>query len=256
MIPVTAKGATAVSDGAATTTLSVTAEAGDVLVVGFAHLATATLQTLRFGATDFVIAGQSISANMLLEAYYLRVAADAAASLTATLDNVAESPRALIAVAVKNLLPSPYYAQGALNNGTGTTVTGTVLAGVPSYTDSMFSAFVATFGPVADTAGTFGGDFVAGQRAGTTGGAAGNITLSHGFLIVSDATQLGFTKTGITSREWCSTLSRFLGVPDGGPSTGSVTQSENIVEPSHSEVLNLTPPEYWQKHISKWRRGK
>lgn len=78
--------------------------------------------------------------------------------------------------------------------------------------DELLVGGIGTEGPDGDAAGTWQQSFNNGQRLGTTGGgAAGNVTASEGYLVVSSTGTYEAEKTGITDRDWSACIATYKG---------------------------------------------
>lgn len=89
------------------------------------------------------------------------------------------------------------------NPKSGTTAT-------TSQADEILIGSIGTEGPSGDDVGTWQQSFTAGVRVGTSGGgAAGNVTISEGYRIVSSASTYEAEKTGITDRDWSAAIATY-----------------------------------------------
>lgn len=115
---------------------------------------------------------------------------------------------AIAVIVISGLLSSP-FDKSSSGTGSGTSPSSGATA-TTSQADEILIGAVGTEGPVEDAAGTWSNSFNAGQRDGTTaGGAASNITISEGYLIVSATGAYTAAKTSITSRDWGAAIATY-----------------------------------------------
>lgn len=123
---------------------------------------------------------------------------------------------------------------GVIKDATGTSTSPTTGAGATTG-DNMVMGFIFTNGPVEDAAGTWSNSYNAGQRDGTTGGAAtDNVTVSDAWRTVTGSSSVAAAKTGITSRNWIAMkaalplvadLSTTLGAASGTATAAALTET-------------------------------
>ncbi len=100
-------------------------------------------------------------------------------------------------------------AVGAQQTASGTTAT-VGPTGTTVQASELLIGAIGTEGPLGDTAGTWGNSFIAGLRAGTTGGDANsNWTISLGYRIVSSTGTYTAQKSGMTDRYWAAAIATF-----------------------------------------------
>lgn len=122
----------------------------------------------------------------------------------------------MAALRVSGLATSP-FDKSSVGTGTGTSPSSGATAPL-AQADEICIGAVGTEGPVEDAAGTWSNSFNAGQRDGTTGGgAASNITVSEGYLIVAATTAQTAAKTSITSRDWAAAIATYKGADAAFP---------------------------------------
>ena len=138
---------------------------------------------------------------------------------TITINHTSVSTRAAVASAFSGLAdvdpldqsmgnPAPGAEEEA--SGTAPTVGPT---GTTSQANELLIGAVGTEGPVGDAAGTWQNSFLAGPRAGTSGGDdTSNWTVSMGYRIVSSTGEYTASKSGITDRYWAAAIATFRGV--------------------------------------------
>lgn len=123
--------------------------------------------------------------------------------------SVGVTAHAAVAALFDGLADVDTLDQMASENDTSTSPS----SGVTSATtqaDELLIGVVGTEGSADDSAGTWGDSFLAGPRAGTTGGADDeNITISMGYRIVDATGSYTASKSGITSRDWAAIIGTF-----------------------------------------------
>ena len=120
-------------------------------------------------------------------------------------------------------LDSTPFDKSSTGTGSGTTPSSGATA-TTSQADEILIGAVGTEGPDGDAAGTWSNSFNNGQRLGTTGAsAAGNVTISEGYLVVSSAAAYTAAKTGSTSRDWAAAIATYKGQAAGTQYPQSLT---------------------------------
>jgi hypothetical protein len=118
-----------------------------------------------------------------------------------------------VAVAVIKLegLSAAAFDRSSAGTGTGTSPSSGATAAL-SQADEICVGAIGTEGPPTDAAGTWSNSFNAGQRDGTdSAGAASNVTISEGYLVVSGTTAQTAAKTSIASRDWAAAIATYKG---------------------------------------------
>jgi uncharacterized repeat protein (TIGR02543 family) len=194
--------------------------AGDAIIIAFAsdpyqnlfvNITDAAGNTYHQAAT--AICYQHVR-NYIFAAYDV-TALPIGSAITITVSN-SVTARAAVAGAFRGLAVFNPLDQSLGNplSGTNVSTSGTAPTVGPTSTTMQASELligsIATEGPVEDAAGTWDYSFIAGPRAGTTGGnTATNLTVSLGYRIAS--AKGGFTaqKSSVTSRYWGATIATF-----------------------------------------------
>jgi hypothetical protein len=161
---------------------------------------------------DYVQIGETVI-NVGEIRTYLFVAYDAN-SLAAGSEIIIDATPAVVAHSAVAVLFSG-LADGdpldQLASGTGTSTSpASDSTATTTQADELLIAVVGTEGPEDDAAGSWGNDFIAGPRAGTTGDEGdSNISVSLGYKLVSATGEFAATKTGITERDWTALIATF-----------------------------------------------
>ena len=194
---------------------------------------------------------------------YLYIAYDvnsmAAGSAITITDSTAVAAKAAIAVLFSGLADSDPLDLTASDTGTGTSPSSGATS-TTSQVNEVLIGLVGTEGPDGDSAGTWADSFVAGPRAGTTGGDGDtNITISLGYRIVSGTGTYTAGKSGVTERDWTALIATFKeesitekpaiyisGTPLSeffcAPGTVSGEQSYTVSGDGLTEAITITAP--------------
>jgi hypothetical protein len=134
--------------------------------------------------------------------------------------------RAAVVSVFRGLAPEGALEQTSNDNGSSTTPSSGAATTVQA--EQLLIGAVGTEGPSGDAAGTWGGSFTAGPRAGTTGGTADtNITVSMAWRIVSAAGAYNASKSGITSRNWAAAIATFKTTDAGISYLGDIGSAQS-----------------------------
>ncbi len=136
--------------------------------------------------------------------------------------------RALVVIKVSGLADSP-FDKSASSTGSSLAATSTATATL-SQADEICIGGIGWEGPVEDNDGTWQNSFNAGQQDGTTGGgAASNITVNEGYLIVSATTAqtAALTRTS-NSRDWAAAIATYKGAASATPLTQTAADTLNV----------------------------
>jgi uncharacterized repeat protein (TIGR02543 family) len=136
-----------------------------------------------------------------------------------TISHTSVAVRAAVASVFRGLADVEPLDQ-SLGYPTDSTVSGTTPSvgptGMTTQADELLIGAIGTEGPVEDNPGTWDYSFIAGPRAGTTGGTANtNWTVSMGYRIVSTTGEYIAQKSGVTDRRWAAAIATFKGEPSG-----------------------------------------
>jgi len=162
------------------------------------------------GISGITVAGVALTAiSQQAAIWWLRATELLTGAIVATFNG--NETAALVASRYSGLLALPFDRQATASGDSTAPDSGATLLAT-SQNDELLAGAIGTLGPLEDGAGSWGGSFTAGQRAGTTGGAASsNITIAEGFRIVTATGAYSAAKSGITSRPWYAELQTFKG---------------------------------------------
>jgi hypothetical protein len=144
-------------------------------------------------------------------------------------------PVAVAAMHIAGVSAAPF---DKASTGVGSSLAAT--SGATSTTaqaDEILIGGIGWEGPDGDDAGTWQNSFNAGQRLGTTGGgAASNITVQEGFLIVAatDAYTAAVTRTA-NSRDWAAVIATYK----GSSFNPGVLGLKHVGNPNYSAITQL-----------------
>lgn len=203
----TAKG-TATSKTAGNLTLSnVSVTAGATLVVCW-NCDTTIIPTISYDGvnlTDAISTTYGIGGILSAGIAYLSNVTGGTGDLVMGTSTTA---KAMAAIQLDSLAASPL--DKTVSDGGNSTTPSSGATATTAQADEILIGAIGTNGPSGDAAGSWSNSFTAGQRDGTTGGAAlTNVTISEGYRIVTATGAYTAAKTSITSRRWAALIATF-----------------------------------------------
>jgi len=124
--------------------------------------------------------------------------------------SVAVTSHAAVAALFDGLADSDALDQLASATAANSSAPSSGFTSTTTQADELLIGVVGTEGPVDDAAGSWENSFIAGPRAGTTGGTADtNITITLGYRIVDTTGEYAVAISGITARDWGAIIGTF-----------------------------------------------
>lgn len=230
----TARGTANSKASGSTLTLSVTAAAGSSLIVSITDIAS-TVSSVAWNGASF---SQDVTASVSSASVHIWSAHNVPAGTAQTMTVTWTLAIAARGVTVSEI--SGWAGQGVLDQTAGNTGSSvnadSGLTATTTDANEYLAGAIGVNGPTGDAAPTWLNSFSAGQRDGTTGGAAGtNATIDEGFQIVTATAQYKAAATLGTSRSWAAAIATYknsggAAVPVGGS------------KPNKLEAMDPAPP--------------